>query len=155
MPSEISRTDDDSQGVSEISTGSDNPDSANRLPQEIIENLNERELENVTRLLSATMEMSVTPRHTLVDKMTENHISDMISLTGKGLEYSHSDRQRNRIFWGLIVGFVLALATAFAVFLTLQDMDSLLAELIKGGVIFLSGVVGGLGGGYGLARRNR
>lgn len=158
MPSEPSPKDDNkNEQLPERSVEADDTDSTEQPSSvpEILDNLSDSQREGVTRFFGSGMEMSVVSGNPFASKITESHMTDMISLASKELDYDYSDRQRTRIFWGLFGGFVLTLLIAFAVFLAVQDMSDLLTDLVKGGVIFLSGVVGGLGGGYGLARARR
>ena len=122
------------------------------LPDEV-EELAEPGQRSIGRLFTSSM--SVVSGDPIASKINESHLTDMIGLMGKGREYEHVDRHRSRIFWGIMVAFVILVAVAFAVFLALNGMDSLLSELVKGGALFLSGAAAGFGGGYGLARRNR
>ena len=108
----------------------------------------------IRRFVASGVNMSATG-NPIAYKITESRLTEMIGLMGKEREYEHVDRHRSRVFWGIMVAFVMLVAAAFAIFLALNGMDSLLSELVKGGALFLSGAAAGFGGGYGLARRNR
>lgn len=116
--------------------------------------LADTERQSVRHFIASSVNMSVTG-NPIASKINESHLTDIIGLVGKGQEYEHVDRHRARIFWGIMVAFVILVSAAFAIFLAMNDMDSLLSELVKGGALFLSGAAAGFGGGYGLARRNR
>ena len=108
----------------------------------------------IGHFIASSVNMSVTS-NPIASQINESHLTDIIGLMGKEQEYEHADRHRARIFWGIMVAFVILVSVAFAIFLAMNDMDSLLSELVKGGALFLSGAAAGFGGGYGLARRNR
>ena len=123
-------------------------------PPDEVEELAETRHPGIRRFIASGVNMSVTS-NPIASKITESRLTDMIGLMGKEREYEHVDRHRSRVFWGIMVAFVMLVAAAFAIFLVLNGMDSLLSELVKGGALFLSGAAAGFGGGYGLARRNR
>ena len=123
---------------------------------DILDSLSGQQRTDVMRHFASSMEMAaVVSGNPFASQLNESHMTDMIVLAGKELEYDYSDRQRSRIFWGLFGGFVLLVVIGFAVFLALRDESALLSELVKSGLLFLSGLAAGLGGGYGIARRGR
>lgn len=147
MSSEPERPHNDK--ISRSSDSTDEPDSSGLPPEgeDISSGLSPQQRQDLTRFIDSGVEMSVISGNPLASRINERHLSDMIDLAGKELDYDYNDRQRNRIFWGMLI--------AFAVFLALQDMSSLLSQLLRDGLLFLSGLAAGLGCGYGLARRKR
>ena len=123
--------------------------------EDAIAGLSNRQRQDLTRFVAAGMEMSVISGNPLVSKINERHLADMISLASKELEYDYNDRHRNRIFWGILGVFAMILLVGFAAFLAFQNMSNLLSQLLRDGLLFLSGLAAGLGGGYGLAKRRR
>ena len=119
------------------------------LPAEV-EELAETGHRSIGRFIASSVNMSVTG-NPIASKINESHLTDIIGLMGKEQENEHTDRHRARLFWGIMVAFVILVSVGFAVFLALNGMDSLLSELVKGGAVFLSGAAAG----YGLAKRNR
>ena len=105
---------------------------ASSSPPDEVEELAETRHPGIRRFIVSSVNMSVTI-NPIASKITESHMTDMIGLMGKEREYEHVDRHRSRIFWGIMVAFVILVSAAFAVFLALNDMDSLLSELVRGG----------------------
>lgn len=119
-----------------------------------IGNLTDSELRRVGGFLAAGMEASDASGNPIASRVNEIHLTAVIGLMDKELEYRHSDRQRARVFWGLVATFLITLLIMFAVFLALWSMDFLLADIIKGGALLLCGAAAGFGAGYGFAKRN-
>ena len=120
-----------------------------------IGNLTDSELRRVGGFLAAGMEASDDASgNPIASRVNEIHLTAVIGLMDKELEYRHSDRQRARVFWGLVATFLITLLIMFAVFLALWSMDFLLADIIKGGALLLCGAAAGFGAGYGFAKRN-
>ena len=120
-----------------------------------IGNLTDSELRRVGGFLAAGMEASdEASGNPIASRVNEIHLTAVIGLMDKELEYRHSDRQRARVFWGLVATFLITLLIMFAVFLALWSMDFLLADIIKGGALLLCGAAAGFGAGYGFAKRN-
>jgi len=113
---------DESAGLAERSSPS---------PAEVDE-LAETGHRSIGRFIASSVNMSVTG-NPIASKMNESHLTEIIGLMGKEQENEHADRQRTRLFWGIMVAFVILVSVGFAVFLALNDMDSLLSELVKGG----------------------
>ena len=120
-----------------------------------IGNLTDSELRRVGGFLAAGMDASDDASgNPIASRVNEIHLTAVIGLMDKELEYRHSDRQRARVFWGLVATFLITLLIMFAVFLALWSMDFLLADIIKGGALLLCGAAAGFGAGYGFAKRN-
>ena len=89
----------------------------------------------------------------IASQINETHVADIVGLMGKELEYKYIDRQRERVFWGIMAMFAIVMMIAFSVFIALLSLELLLFDLAKGAAVFLGGMIGGLGAGYGLAKR--
>jgi hypothetical protein len=85
--------------------------------------------------------------HPLANKVTPEHVGQMLQLQGRGMELEANDRNNGR--WFL---FALAiLVVALIVFLALANKDEILDDVIRLGIAF----VGGFSGGYGVAIARR
>lgn len=115
--------------------------------------LTDGERRTVSGFIASGMEMASASDRAIASQINEKHVTDIVGLMGKELEYRYIDRQRARVFWSIIAMFAIIMAVAFSVFLSLLSLELLLFDLVKGAAVFLGGLAGGLGAGYGLARR--
>ena len=115
--------------------------------------LTDGERRTVSGFIASGMEMASASDRAIASQINEKHVTDIVGLMGKELEYRYIDRQRARVFWSLTVMFAIVMAVAFSVFLSLLSLELLLFDLVKGAAVFLGGLAGGLGAGYGLAKR--
>ena len=115
--------------------------------------LTDSERRAVSGFIASGAELSAASDSAIASQINEGHVADIIALMSKEQEYKYVDRQRARVFWGIMAMFAAAMAVAFSVFLSLLSLELLLFDLVKGAAVFLGGIIGGLGAGYGLARR--
>ena len=125
-----------------------------RTAADAVGNLSDSELRRVGGFIAAGMDAAGAAGNPIASKVNEVHLTAVIGLMDKELEYRHSDRHKARVFWGLTAAFLITLFILFAAFLALWSMDFLLADVLKGGALLLCGAAAGFGAGYGFAKRN-
>ena len=87
----------------------------------------------------------------ILSQVTPDHISEMIKQRGKNSDQEHSLRK-----WGLaFAAFLVLVIVGIIVFMTVNERPDLLREIIFGIGGLFSGLVAGIGGGYGYANRRR
>ena len=116
--------------------------------------LSDAERRAVSGFIASGMDMSAAD-NPIASQINEGHVTEIVALMGKELEYKYIDRQRSRVYWSIMAMFTMFLFIMFSVFLALWSLELLLFDLIKGAGVFLGGIAGGLGAGYGLAKRNQ
>ena len=82
----------------------------------------------------------------ILQKITSEHISDLISLNKDDSQRRYADRREARRILAVVGVVFLLVLVGFAVLLVVRDQRELLLELLKAAVLFL----GGLGAGWGL-----
>ena len=117
--------------------------------------LSDAERRAVSGFIASGMELSSSGDNPIASQINEGHVTEIVALMGKELEYKYIDRQRSRVYWSIMAMFTMFLFIMFSVFLALWSLELLLFDLIKGAGVFLGGIAGGLGAGYGLAKRNQ
>lgn len=101
---------------------------------------------SLQRVFSATVSGPL--RNPLLDKLTADHISSLISAADKDRDRALEDRRNARKWHAIILAMlVIPIALLLGYFAFLQQ-NSLVAEIVKLAAVGL----GGFGGGYGFAR---
>ena len=91
----------------------------------------------------------------LLDKLEREHFTDIIAIQSDELRLDYEDRKNSRwIYTGMVV-FLVLIAVGFGVFLVLNQMDSLLSDLLTKVSFGLGGFFAGWGGSELWRRRNR
>lgn len=87
----------------------------------------------------------------VASRITAQHITDIISITGRQSEREHDDRKESRrLSFVLIIVAILAVV-GIVVFLTIYKEGGLLGYILSG----IGGLIAGAFGGYGYANRPR
>ena len=101
---------------------------------------------------SVSMEMAPGNRmNPILSQVTSEHISEIIKQRGKNSDQEHSLRKLGFAF----AGFLVLVVVGIIVFMTVNERPDLLREIIFGIGGLFSGLVAGIGGGYGYANRRR
>ena len=114
------------------------------IPPEILENLPPEDRERVSRFFGATMTMGGI-MNPIASKVTPQHITDMIALSGRESDHDFEDRKHSRLTLTLFAVFGIIALLVLIIVLAFQGMTELLFEIIK--VIVIG--AGGFSGGYG------
>ena len=138
---------------SDLSEGAEASESTRRVtPPEILESLPPEQQEQVAQFIGSHTSMTVGPAvNPIAEKVTAQHITDVIGLSGRRLDREFEDRKHSRMVFVLFAAFAVAILVGFSIFLAVQGMTDLLQEVIKGLVIF----GGGFGAGYGFSAFRR
>ena len=105
-----------------------------------------------SRRTSVSMEMTPGNRmNPILSQVTSEHISEIIKQRGKNSDQEHSLRKLGFAF----AGFLVLVVVGIIVFMTVNERPDLLREIIFGIGGLFSGLVAGIGGGYGYANRRR
>ncbi len=101
---------------------------------------------SLRRMFSATLSGPL--RNPLLDKLTAEHISSLISAADKDRDRALEDR-RNARKWQSVISILIIIVVALLLgYFAFLQQNSLVAEIIKLAAVGL----GGFGGGYGFAR---
>ena len=114
------------------------------VPSEILENLSQDQKQQIEQFFSASMTMGMGIGNPITQKITPEHITDVIALKGREVDLEYGDRRHSRLVASVAIGFFLVVFGAFLAYIKSND---LLLELIKIGAV----LSGGFGGGYGVA----
>ncbi len=117
------------------------------VPPEILENLSQDQKQQIEQFFSASMTMGMGIGNPITQKITPEHITDVIALTGREVDLEYGDRRHSRLVASVAIGFFLVVLVVFGAFLAYIKSNDLLLELIKIGAV----LSGGFGGGYGVA----
>ena len=126
----------------------DAEEEAGPVPPEILEGLPKEQRVKIERYFSASMMAVGSIGNPILQKLTPEHISDLIALSSKEVETEHEDKKDTRRILAVLGFAVLAAAVGFACLLAVKQNNDLLIEVIKLGAI----AVGGILGGYGIGR---
>ncbi|MBI4282600.1 MAG: hypothetical protein HY672_03835 [Chloroflexi bacterium] len=119
------------------------------IPPEILEKLPPPERRRIEQFFAAGMSFG----NPVLQRLTPQHISDLISLSSKEADLEFKDRHRSRLTLSLMVGFLVVVFVAFAIVLAYRNLSDLLQELLKDAALIIGGA--GTGFGYGSWRRRR
>jgi hypothetical protein len=128
------------------------PEFLDNLPPEIQASLRPGQGEMVTQTFTTSMSMMLGSMvNPIASRITPQHITDTISITGRELDHDYADRKHSRLVWVFFAAFAIAVLLALSITLTLSGMGDLLLDIFKGIAIF----AGGFGGGYGVSALRR
>ena len=89
--------------------------------------------------------------YAVASNLTPQHITEMINRRGRASDQNHSFRKLALAF----AAFLVLVIVGIIVFMTVNERPDLLREIIIGIGGLFSGLVAGIGGGYGYANRRR
>ena len=113
------------------------PEILERLPPEVRERLNSVFASSMTMTIGGMM-------NPIAAKVTPQHITDMISMSGRESDLEYADRKHSRLAFFIFAGFVITILAALLMFLTYQGNPDLFYEILK----VVGYIGGGLGGGF-------
>ncbi len=129
------------------------PDALSSLPPDVRSRLESQIRSRTTQIFSATS-LSMAPGRTVnpvTSQIGPQHITEIINQRGRS-----SDQEHNFKKWLLVfAGFIVLVLSGIIVFMTINERPDLVREIISGFGGLLIGLVGGIGSGYGYARRRR
>lgn len=135
-------TDDASEGNHIASNDPEAP-----TPVELTERIPPEAVGPVSRVIGASISMVGSAANPLLERITSDHITEIIAHRGRQSDRAYSDRKHSRLVSVFFAVFVIAMFVGLCVTLLLLDATDLLRDLLIGLGIF--------GGGYGLGRFQR
>ena len=113
-------------------------------PPEILENLPQDQRRQIEQFFGSAMSVTMGAGDPIADKITSQHITDAIALSGREVDLEYEDRRHSRLVIAIAIGFILIVLTGFGAYLAHIKSNALLMELIKIGVALAGGLAAGM-----------
>lgn len=145
----MSSTPNDENGIPEDSTGIANPNINEEELDEILEEVPERHRKTIEKFMIASsvqMRGMVSPENAIMEKVSEEHITEYLKGAREEMQNSFSEKKQNKIF----IFFTLLASFAFfcVIIILLKDNPEVMEKIIYA----LIGLVAGAFGGYGVGK---
>ena len=123
------------------------------IPPEVLENLPEEQKQQIQQFFGAAMSMQagMGMANPIAQKITPEHITDVIGLSGREVDLEYGDRRHSRLVTSTVAIALLVVLVVFGAFLVYLEATDLFFDVVTFGAAF----VGGFGGGVGFANWRR
>ena len=116
-------------------------------PVELTERIPPEAAGPVSRVIGASVSMMRGAANPLMERLTSDHITEIIAHIGRQSDRAYSDRKHSRLVGVFFVSFVIIVIVAVSLILVVMNETDLLRDILLGIGFF----AGGFGSGYGIS----